>query len=414
MILNTQQNNALTILNNSKSNFFLTGYAGTGKSTVLFEFMDGKRSSIPVLASTGAAAVIIGGRTAHSFFGLRKVEEDKPVEYYVQEVASRYDAERRLRSCNTIVIDEISMVSKHLFEVFEAVARYFRRKSDPWGGLRVILVGDFAQLPPVQSGQHSYAFQSPRWQASNFAKGLLTETMRTSHREFIQILKDVRAGECPTRVSDYLDSRKIGSIPDDYDGVVLFSKNDAVRPYNMRKLEELPGEEFRFDTEVWGNTNYSNQLLKNLPIDDQVVVRSGALVMIRVNDREQQYVNGTTAIFEGMEDGRMKLVCPETNKVICLDRYTWEWKGADGEPVCWASNYPISLAWAMTVHKSQGATLDKVCVNLCDMWEPGHAYVALSRAKNPDHIDVLNWDIRSIRVDPQVVAYYDTFKSDKV
>lgn len=390
----------------SGRNVFLTGAAGTGKSHLTRHFLKGKNSfKFPVLASTGAAALIIGGRTFHSFFGLGTMSG--PVDRIVAEAMSRDKVTFRLKSATGVLIDEISMIPAPALDVAEEIARKARKNDAPWGGLQVIAVGDFRQLPPVsKGGAKEWCFFSEAWRKADFYPIALKTAMRASDPEFLQILNHVRAGYVTKEVCEFLDRRRFRGDPDAFDGTRLFGRRADVDVYNNTRLAKLPGEERVYHTRYWGkNAKYEEQIRKNAPINTLLRIKKGALVMIRINDSELRWVNGSVGRVTEMEPYRV-VVELLNGTVVEFEPYNFSLKDGSGDEVATAENFPLNLAYATTIHKSQGCTLDRMVIDLGDLWEPGQAYVALSRAKSPESLYVTNWSHGSIKTDPTVTEFH--------
>lgn len=388
-------------------NVFITGGAGSGKSFLIRHYLRDKDSrEIPVLASTGAAAVLVGGRTFHSFFGLGIMEGG--IEVTIEKAARNRQVVRRLKKIKGIVIDEVSMLSGTTLRAAEILARRVRESDLPWGGIRVIAVGDFAQLPPVErhsnKSTRGWAFLDPVWTWTGFQScHLLTQT-RCLDAEYMLILAAIREGIVSSEVREYLD-RHTRPIPDTFDGTRLFPRRDETDRFNLKKLEELPGDLHVFETQYMGDGRALETLKKYTPVPEVLALKEGALVMLRQNDPQQRWVNGTQGIIVRIRPNVLTIELLN-GRWVEIEKASFTLLDAEGEPVAAAVNFPVSLAWATTIHKAQGATLDRMAVNLSQLWEPGQAYVALSRLRRGADLYIERWEPRSIRVDPDVVNFY--------
>lgn len=387
-------------------NVFVTGGAGSGKSFLVRYFLKDKDSKeFPVLASTGAAAVLVGGRTFHSFFGLGILEGG--VEATVEKAARNRQVVRRLKKITGFVVDEVSMLSGPTLRAAEIIARRVRDSELPWGGLRVVMVGDFAQLPPVErtrSATRGWAFLDPVWEWSQFRTCFLKTQTRCQDEEFMKILAKVRQGEVTAEVRAYLDS-KTTAASEDFDGTRLFPRREETERFNLRKLEGLKTPVHRFETIYSGDQRALQSLKKYAPVPDVLVLKEKALVMLRQNDPQGRWVNGSTGHIKKIHPGKLQIRLLN-GRMIEIEPATFSMLNAEGETMAAAVNYPISLAWASTIHKSQGATLDRMAVNLSQLWEPGQAYVALSRLTRGEDLSIEKWEADSIRVDANVVRFY--------
>ena len=398
--LNSDQQSALELLK-GKENIFLTGAAGSGKSFLLREYLKGK--DIPILASTGAAAILVAGRTFHSFFGLGIMEGG--VEATVKRASKNKKLMKRIRQYSEIVIDEVSMLSGPTLRAAELIAKHALSSLAPWGGLRVIVVGDFSQLPPVNpfSRQKEWAFQDPVWEESRFTPVILKKIMRSSDVEFLEILRRIRHGVLDDSVTEFLDSRV--KVKPTGDFTRLFPHRADVDNYNFQQLQEINHEVHTFTTVYSGKEADIERFRKHSPIADVIHLKKDALVMIRQNDPVGRWVNGSLGRIQKISDESLKIKL-DGGRTIDLEKAEFTLLDADGNPAVSATNFPITLAWAMTIHKAQGATLDQMHVDLRKIWEPGQTYVALSRVRSPQGLFIEGWSKSSIFSDRDVFAFH--------
>jgi ATP-dependent exoDNAse (exonuclease V) alpha subunit len=412
MQLNPDQQRALDILK-GKGNVFVTGGAGSGKSYLIRHFLREYGSAIPVLASTGAAAILVGGRTYHSFFGLGIMEGG--IEKTVEKALSNSRLKKRLRETVGVVIDEVSMISGAALRAAEEIARKARESSEPWGGMRIIAVGDFSQLPPVTPHQQSrdWAFLSPTWHQTQFIPALLNTIERTQDSAFLDVLTHIRQGIVSEPVTEFLNSRT-GLSPHDFNGTRMFPLRKTTEEYNLRKLATLPGKAQDFATAYTGEAKALEDLKRSAPVPEVISLKEGALVMLRQNDPEGRWVNGSLGEVLEMSTGKLTIELSALSSHGNSDRYreveieptTFHLLDANGERVASAANFPVSLAYATTIHKAQGTTLDRLMVDLSNLWEPGQAYVALSRVREPGGLYIERWHPRSIKIDPMVESFH--------
>lgn len=410
--LTTCQEKALDILQR-EGNIFLTGAAGTGKSFLLSRYLRDKPSdAFPIVASTGAAAVLIGGRTFHSFFGLGIMEGG--LEATVARALKSRKLVQRLLSASCVIIDEVSMLSGATLMAAEMIARKVRNIDLPWGNLRIIAVGDFAQLPPVTQGMQlkDWAFQHAIWKETDFQPALLSTVMRTQDVDFLNILNFVRAGTVNDDVRDFLNDHMIDSS-EEAEGTRLYPHRAKADEYNLRKLHSIPGSIRSIQTHYEGSSHVLESARRSLPIPDVLQIKEGALVMMRKNDpsEEQLYVNGSLGYVRDITEDTLTIrllqggtIEVEQQKFSCLD--------GDGQELLSAWNFPVTLAWATTIHKAQGASLDSMIVDLSSLWEPGQAYVAMSRVRSAQGLHVERWSERSIRAEPLVTSFYDSMTTE--
>lgn len=406
------QNLALKALA-SPNNVFLTGGAGTGKSTVIQEFMKTMENGA-VLASTGTAAILLGGRTFHSFFGLGIMEGGS--ENVIARALKHRGIVQRLKKTKTILIDEISMIGGEEFQTAEKIARRARANPAPWGGMRIVAVGDFAQLPPVvrmnpgeMEMERPWCFATQTWRDSMFDQVLLKTIVRSSDEDWNRILNQVRWGELSSEAYKVLESR-VSPVPLHFQGTRLFARRAQVDMLNQQRLQTLTGTLKEYNTIYIGNSQKIDELKRNAPIPEVLYLKEGALVMFRQNDPEYRYVNGTLGTIQKLKDQEIVIELL-SKKTITLKPHTFSVLDAEGEPVATATNFPLNLAWACTIHKAQGATLDRVHADLRGVWEHGQAYVALSRVRSMNDLTLEGLSPRGFKVDPSVQSFYSQLRS---
>lgn len=403
--LSPSQKDALAVLQ-GQGNVFLTGSAGSGKSFLLRHFLrDLDPERFPILASTGAAAILIGGRTFHSFFGLGIMEGG--VHETVERALRNKRLMKRLKKTDGVVIDEVSMLSGAHLQAAELVARKARGNTSPWGGLRVIVVGDFAQLPPVNpfGSEKDWAFLDPVWERSEFRAAVLYETLRTADEEFIEVLNSVRIGKVTPSVTRFLSS-KTKQLSPDTEGTRLFARKDTVEKFNLGRLEKIKSPQHSFPTLYSGKEVEIEKFKKNSPIPEVITLKEGALVMLRHNDPEGKWVNGSLGTVKSIQEQNLRIELLSGREIeVGVEDFTL--LDAEGKPVVTARNFPVTLAWALTIHKSQGTTLDRLQVDLRGLWEPGQAYVALSRLSSGKGLYLEGWDARSIFTDSAVTRFHE-------
>lgn len=406
--LTTCQTSALDKLER-EGNIFLTGAAGTGKSFLLDRYLKDKSSAaFPIVASTGAAAVLVGGRTFHSFFGLGIMEGG--LHAAILRAAKNKKLITRLLSAQCVIIDEVSMLSGMTLFAAEQIARRVRGRDEPWGGLRIIAVGDFAQLPPVTPGgqQKDWAFLHDVWRASAFHPALLSTVMRTKESEFLTILNHVRKGEVNEHVRDFLN-RHMDATEDQEEGTRLYAHRAKADEYNLRRLDGLNARLHSVRTLYEGDERYLDNAKRAMPIAEELHIKENALVMMRKNDPSFQrlYVNGSLGHVKQIEEELLHIEL-FTGETIEVQKEKFSYLDGDGRELLCAWNFPVSLAWATTIHKAQGASLDRMTVDLSSLWEPGQAYVALSRVRSPAGLSIERWSPNGIRAEPLVTDLYDS------
>ncbi len=387
-----------------RENLFLTGGPGTGKSFLIREFLNECPEKVPVVASTGAAAILIGGRTFHSFFGLGIMQGG--AEAVAKKALKNKRLRKRLKQTKTLVIDEVSMLSGETLDAAEHIARAVKKSILPWGGIRVIAVGDFAQLPPITRGSDKeWCFLSKAWERSRFKKVILREVKRTEDAAFLEVLEDIRWGKTSERVRTFLNERLVTADQVGSDVPHVFPRRAQTDAFNRARLNEIEYESRFYNTEYRGKDIYVERLKRDAPIPEVLELKKNALVMLRMNDPKQRYVNGTVGTLEELDDDI--LLVRAGKQLLEIKPFTFSILDDQGEEAAFAMNFPLTLAYGSTIHKVQGSTLERCHISLRALWEPGQAYVALSRARSGDAITLMDWDESSIRADVAVRQFYE-------
>jgi ATP-dependent DNA helicase PIF1 len=389
----------------SGENIFLTGGAGSGKSYVVREFMKNKDDKqMPILASTGAAAVLLGGRTFHSFFGLGILEGG--VQATFKRMQENKNLLKRLKKVEGVIIDEISMIPGDALMLAEAISQHARETTLPWGGLRVIAVGDFGQLPPVtKNGQkRDWAFLNEAWKKSDFQLCELQLNQRIKNNEFLNVLSDIRDGKITERAKTFLNEHT-KHHDEDHPGTRLFPRRDQSEDYNQKKLSEINETELIVDSIYLGEEKYIEILAKSAPVPKQLKLKVGCQVLFLKNDLQKRWVNGTRGVLTGFEADHLT-VRKKGGREVKVEKMSFSLLDADGAVKASVIQFPVNLAYATTIHKSQGATLDELWCDLGSLWEPGHAYVALSRLRESSGLHIVRWHPKSFIVDLEVQKFY--------
>lgn len=403
--LNAGQKKALLACLGSDHSF-LTGGAGTGKSFLVNRYRTAMRElgvDVPVVASTGAAAVLVGGQTFHRFFGLDGATD---VEALVTRALAKPYIWPRMNRTESIILDEVSMLPGYALEAAYLIAQRARRSEAPWGGMGVLAVGDFRQLPPVVKERNEpkpWCFLTKAWEQTKFKPVMLTEPVRSVDPDFIKILWDARVGALTDRMRAFLDERTVGEVDEDIPRV--YARKVSVENYNMTKLEALPGKARATTTEYTGHGRYLEDIRRNAPIPENLVLKPGALVMMRQNCKMDTYVNGSLGHVTQIS-GDTVYVKLLSGLLIAVQPSVFMLTDEMGDVLATASNYPMTLAWATTIHKSQGATMDAALLDLAGLWEAGQLYVALSRVRTPQGVKVISWNKGSFRIDKKVTEFH--------
>ncbi|MDX2257797.1 MAG: DEAD/DEAH box helicase [Hyphomicrobiaceae bacterium] len=413
---------ALAYVKDETGNLFVTGRAGTGKSTLLRLIRDVAGDDMVVVAPTGLAAVNVGGQTIHSFFGL-------PPRLIRSDDIRRSRNGRVMRRLRHLVIDEVSMVRSDLMWAIDQSLRINRgRPREPFGGCRLLMFGDLHQLPPVvqeaEVAEHletqfggPYFFSVPGLsEGPGTALVELTEVFRQRDAELIEVLNRIREGDVTDEDLASLNARvhPIRTLGEGDPFVILTPTNMAAQRINIAYLDALPGRAHTFEAGVTGEFSAAAH-----PTDMTLVLKTGAKVILLRNDADKRYVNGTIARVTRLTDTQVFVAVG--GKEIEIEKVAWEQRryafDQAREKVVETvagtfTQFPVRLAWALTIHKAQGLTLDNVYIDLGrGTFAHGQAYVALSRCRSMEGLTLAR-PLRphDIRFDPAALGYRDRFQ----
>lgn len=385
---------------------FFTGSAGTGKSHLLRSIIAALPPDVTfATASTGVAACHIGGTTLHQFGGIGTGEGT--LEHCIK-LASRPNARSVWRRCKHLIIDEISMVHADFFDKLEHVARVVRNNSYPFGGIQLILCGDFFQLPPV-SNDVKFCFQSQAWEKCIQLSFELVKIHRQSDPVLIDILQSIRIGRVTPEISDKLMTTSSQNI--EKEGILatrLCTHTADAAATNAAKLEELEGETKVF-TAIDNPMSMSAAIDKLSPVAIKITLKIGAQVMLMKNlNISKGLVNGARGVVVKFEKDGLPVV-KFNGTLLKVQQEKFLSKTASGA-VLSRIQVPLGLAWAFSIHKSQGLTLDCVEMSLSRVFAAGHAYVALSRVKNMQSLRVVDFKASHVWANKDVLLYYQKFR----
>lgn len=400
------QSEALAILESGQS-VLLTGAAGTGKTYVLNQFIsrarrDGK--GIAITATTGLAATHLGGTTIHAWSGMG-VRDALDGMFFNKLSKQRSDL---IMKADTLIIDEISMLHDYRLDMIEEITRKVRGGDRPFGGLQVILSGDFFQLPPVNrsdSRSGGFVTSSQVWLDDAFHVCYLEQQYRQSEDEdYNAILNGIRVGQLTRRQLDALQTRS-QAVADPFTvRTRLLTTNVDVDAINHEHLDKLDADEYSFEMETSGRKQYVETLLKSCLASQTLRLKRGAFVMCIKNSQDKKYVNGSLGVIEDFEPGTDYPVVKLVNgKEITIKPETWELVDGDKRRAT-ATQLPLRLAWAITVHKSQGMTLDAAQIDLRKAFVEGMGYVALSRVRGLKHLVLDGMNGMALRTSPTARA----------
>jgi len=401
------QDFALHLMKSGK-NVFLTGAPGTGKTHVLRSYINYLREEkVPhaVLAPTGIAASHLDGSTVHSYFGFGP--RDHINQFDLEELTEREYLWKRMRALRVLIIDEVSMLSPDLFRSIDLALRTFRFSSEPFGGVQVILSGDFFQLPPIREGRKGerFAFQTEVWEHLQLRGVALEESYRQEDERFLEVLRAIRERRLNEQHIQVLRSREGVSLGEV--GVRLYTHNVDVDTLNERSLEQLEGSPQIFSAQGKGAKKWQERIFQASLVPRELRLKRNAPVLFIRNDSEGKYVNGTLGTVVRFEGG-LPVVRTRAGKEILVRYENWDFRDAEGKTLAQVRQIPLRLAWAITIHKSQGMTLDAAEVDLSKAFAPGQGYVALSRIRSLDGLSLRGMNEQALRVDPLAADFQDT------
>lgn len=404
------QSEALTILQTG-ANVFLTGEPGSGKTHTVNAYVSWLRShSIEpaITASTGIAATHVGGMTIHSWSGIGIAERMTPE--LLDAISSKEHVAKRLQKARVLIIDEVSMLSGGVLEMVDAVLREVRHSELPMGGIQTVLVGDFFQLPPVSRGETSFAFQSPAWKKLNPLVCYLTEQHRQEDSVFLNVLAAIRSGEWDHTHVSVITSREAEMDTVEIDTPRLFTHNADVDRINDEKLASLPARAHVFSMNSTGPAVLTEALKRGCLSPETLNLKEGAIVMCTKNNPAVGYVNGTLGCVIGYEMGTGNpIIETRDGREIVVAPVDWAVE-ENGKVRASLAQVPLRLAWAITVHKSQGMSMDAAAIDLSRAFEYGQGYVALSRVRTLDGLQLLGWSESAMQVHPEVLSIDRSFK----
>lgn len=404
------QKEALEILKMGR-NVFITGAAGSGKTYLLNEYISYLRGAgvgIGVTASTGIAATHMNGLTIHSWSGLGI--KDNLNKYELQDLLEKPYLKKRFEEARVLVIDEISMLHHFRLDLLDRIARAFKKNEEPFGGLQVVLCGDFFQLPPVSrygEPPARFAYHSAVWENLGIKVCYLEEQHRQSDHKYLEILNAIRDNNMTENILGRLQSR-LEKKTDALEPTKLYSHNANVDAENERELAKIAGELHVYEMSHHGRKPLVEILEKSCLAPAALRLKIGARVMFVKNNFEEGYANGTLGVVEYCDRSKIR-VRTASGKTIEAEPATWVIE-ENGEIKASLIQYPLRLAWAITVHKSQGLSLDAAEIDLSRSFEKGMGYVALSRVRSLAGLSLLGLNEMALKIDDEVMAYDQRFR----
>lgn len=392
----------------SGASVFLTGEPGAGKTYTLNQFIEQAREAgknVAVTASTGIAASHINGQTIHSWSGLGIKDYIRDDE--IDKMAWQPKMLEKYNRADILIIDEVSMLHGSRLDMVNRVAKWLRRNNKPFGGLQVIFVGDLFQLPPVtkNSNDPDWVHLSEAWLEAKPEPCYLTEQHRQGADDaLLDILREMRNGGLSAKNRELLHS-KVQAAPDDDTITRLFTHNLDVDAVNRGMLAKIEEPSVYFYMTSTGDPYKVQQMKRNLLCPEKLELKVGAEVMFCANNFEDGYVNGTRGRVIRMSQKGNPVVLTQDGDEIGVTEYTWRMYNDFGREVASVTQYPLRLAWAVTVHKSQGLSLDSAIVDLSQAFTPGMGYVALSRVRSLEGLILIGMNEQALVMDQQIAKF---------
>lgn len=400
----------------SGANIFLTGEPGAGKTHTLNAYIKWARESgekrVAITASTGIAASHIDGQTIHSWSGLGI--KDSVGDDELDRMSYKPYIQEKYYGADVLIIDEISMLHGARLDMINRACRWIRRNKKPFGGLQVIFVGDLFQLPPVTRGSEDvdYVHLSESWAEAAPETCYLTEQHRQgADDELLTILREMRNGKLSAKSHALLESRKLPP-PDDDSITRLYTHNMDVDALNRGMLAKLGGEKRSYQMISSGDSYKVAAMKRNLLCPEVLELKVGAEVMFCANNFKEGFVNGTRARVVRFSNQGNPVVLTADGAEIGVTEHTWRTFNDSGRyEVASVSQYPLRLAWAVTVHKSQGLSLDAALIDLSKAFTPGMGYVALSRVRSLEGLYLVGLNEQALELDEDIAKFDKTLKS---
>lgn len=400
-----KQETALKLLK-AGENVFLTGSAGAGKTYTLNQYINylkARKVSVAITASTGIAATHMNGMTIHTWAGIGI--KDFLSEEDLKRMKERKYLKEHLENAQVLIIDEISMLHAKQLNLVNQVLKYFKESDEAFGGIQVIVAGDFFQLPPVgrndERNRDKFCFMSDAWVEAKFRVCYLTEQHRQGNDYLNDILNAIRAQAIGTEHRNALQGTRHQEIGETY--TRLYTHNMDVDSINFRHLNEIDNEPRQFDAQCDGNDKLIETLKSSVRAPETLTLKKHAKVMFVKNNFDLGYINGSLGEVIGFEEDDEFGVLPKVKltdgTTLLVEPETWSVDNEAGKTIASFQQIPLRLAWAITIHKSQGMTLEAAEIDLSHTFEKGQGYVALSRLKTLDGLRLKGFNEQALELD---------------
>jgi len=395
------QEKALAILKSGKS-IFLTGSAGTGKTYVLnkyIKYLKERRVSVSITASTGIAATHLEGTTIHAWSGIGI--KDSLSSRNLQDLRKKKYLKKNIDKSKVLIIDEISMLHKKQLDMVNEVLKYFKETEEAFVGIQLVLCGDFFQLPPIgsysETNRDKFSFMSQSWLDANLSICYLTDQYRQTDNTLNQILNEIRTGNISQNSKEILSSNKV--ILDVEEPTKLYTHNVDVDRINIQHLNSIKGKKENYKATIKGNLKLAETVKRSIMAPEKLELKIGSKVMFVKNNHEKGYLNGSLGNVIRYDNNGLPVVRLLNGYEITAEHEDWRIEDESGKMLVSFQQVPLRLAWAITVHKSQGMTLDAAEMDLSKTFEKGQGYVALSRVKSLSGLNLTGYNSIALEVD---------------
>ncbi len=393
-----------------RDSVFLTGAPGSGKSFLLGRFTNHlkiEETPFAITASTGIAATQIGGVTLASFAGIGVA--DSLSKRDLDQIAAREAILRRFTNIEVLIIDEVSMLSSYTLDYVDHIAQATRGEDLPFGGIQMVLVGDMFQLPPVTKEKIDvpFAFKSSAWRDLDPIICYLDEQHRQDDGPLSRLLIEMRSGQLSQESQEVITSRIAITPPPDTPA--LYAHNVDVDAENSNRLNSIKAKPWISRMKSNGDSNQVTALIKGILSPEVLELKVGAKVMFTVNDPSRQFVNGSLATVLSLDGENPVVKLDFDGRTLTVNKFSWVVE-VDGSVVATAQQYPLRLAWAMTIHKSQGMTLDQAHIDLGRTFTPGMGYVALSRLRSIDGLFLRGLNKMALRLNNEIFEFDESIR----
>lgn len=417
--INLESDDAFEVIKDNlfKKNIFITGQPGSGKTYLtnkIINFINIMDSyNVGITASTGIASKLINGKTIHSWSGLNYFKEELDIDYYIKQIDSNKYVMNRIKKTNILIVDEVSLLSAKFIESLDLLLKYVKKSDKYFGNIKVIMVGDFYQLPPVQG---KMAFESEIWDKIFDIQINLTSNFRTKDNKLINILSKIRQNLPLDNNDNALLKSKVST------NIVyptLVSLRVQADKINKKEMDKLDTKTMEYSA-VYNKEEYKKEILKYSPLEDKLTLKIGVPVIYLINNSSYKIYNGSVGIVVDFVNGNPKVKFNQT--IIEIEKHTFRNTQSINNNlqsninnqkvnlVLEMTQYPLLLAFAITIHRSQGQTLSQASIILDrTIFENGQAYVALSRLQSIDNLTLIKYNPLAFKASNKVKDYYHKF-----